>query len=79
MTDSEQKPRIPRWLELQEEIDYWYYVLGRMVEKENTLSPLAKVIDYATGYEQERVRNINEVMEKIRSLRAEYDQLPETW
>lgn len=69
---------IPRWLELQAEIDYWYFVLGQMLKEEKALSPLTKVIDYTTGYEQERIKDVNAVIEKIRSLRAEYDQLQKT-
>ena len=40
---------IPRWLELQAEIDYRLFLLNEMRREDGELTPLDRLIDEATG------------------------------
>lgn len=66
---------VPRWLKLQEEISYWHFVLGQMLEKVQGRSGIARMIDEATGYDKEQIKEAEEIMQKIRDLKTEYEQL----
>ena len=70
---------IPRWLELQAEIDYRIWLLNEMrreVQAEGErLTPLARMIDEATGYDEKRLAEAEEIIAEIKTLKAEWDEL----
>jgi hypothetical protein len=72
---------IPRWLELQAEIDYRIFLLNEMrreLEAEDErLSPLERLIDEATGYDEARLAEATEIIAEIKTLKAEWDALAE--
>ena len=70
---------IPRWLELQAEIDYRIFLLNEMrsqLEAEDgRLGPLDRLIDEATGHDAARLAEANEIIAEIKTLKAEWDAL----
>ena len=70
---------IPRWLELQAEIDYRIFLLNEMrreVETEGErLTPLDRLIDEATGHDEARLAEAEEIIAEIKTLKAEWDAL----
>lgn len=73
---------IPRWLELQAEIDYRIFLLNEMrreVEVEDErLTPLDRLIDEATGHDAARLAEAEEIIAEIETLKAEWDALTAT-
>lgn len=75
---------IPKWLELQAEIDYLYFVLGQILERHSKTSPqsgIAKLIDEATGYDKKRLsdfeKEIRPVCRKINRLKKQFYEITE--
>ena len=72
---------IPRWLELQAEIDYRYFLLNEMrreLEAEDRrLTPLDRLIEEATGHDKARLAEAGEIIAEIKTLKAEWDALAE--
>ena len=72
---------IPRWLELQAEIDYRIFLLNEMrreVEAEDKrLTPLDRLIDEATGHDEARLAEAEAIISEIKTLKAEWDALAE--
>ena len=70
---------IPRWLELQAEIDYRIFLLNEMrsqLEAEDErLTPLERLIDDATGLDEARLAEAREIIAEIKTLKAEWDSL----
>ncbi len=70
---------IPRWLELQSEIDYRIWLLNEMrreLEAEDKrLTPLDRLIDEATGYDEMRLAEATEIIAELKVLKAEWDAL----
>jgi hypothetical protein len=70
---------IPRWLELQAEIDYRIFLLNQMrrqLEAEDErLTPLDRLIDEATGLDSARRAEAEEIIAEIKALKAEWDRL----
>ena len=70
---------IPRWLELQAEIDYRIFLLNEMwrqLEAEDErLTPLDRLIDEATGLDGARLAEAGEIIAEIKALKAEWDAL----
>ncbi len=70
---------IPRWLELQAEIDYRIFLLNevrREVAAEgDRLTPLDHLIDRATGYDAARRAEAEEIIAELKALKAEWDAL----
>jgi hypothetical protein len=70
---------IPRWLELQAEIDYRIFLLNEMrrqLEAEGErLTPLDRLIDEATGLDALRLVEVREIIGEIEVLKAEWDRL----
>ena len=66
---------IPRWLELQAEIDYRLFLLGQMRREDERLTPLDRLIDEATGHDEARLAEAEEIMAEIKTLKAEWDAL----
>ena len=81
MTDGGTAPEgaIPRWLELQAEIDYRIWLLNEMrreVEAEDKrLTPLDRLIDEATGLDKHRLAEAEEIIAELKALKAEWDAL----
>ena len=73
---------IPRWLELQSEIDYRIWLLNEMrreLEAEDKrLTPLDRLIDEATGHNEGRLAEAEEIIAEIKTLKAEWDALTAT-
>ncbi len=69
------KKDIPRWLELQAEIDYWHWILKKMLDDDLKRAPIEKMIDESTGYDKEKIKTAKEIMEKIETLKKEYYSL----
>jgi len=70
---------IPRWLELQLEIDYRLFLLNEMrreLEAEDGhLTSLERLIDEATGHDEARLAEAKEIIAEIKALKAEWDTL----
>ena len=66
---------IPRWLELQAEIDYRLFLLGQMQAEDERLTPMDRLIDEATGHDEARLAEAEEIMAEIKTLKAEWDVL----
>ena len=70
---------IPRWLELQAEIDYRIFLLNEMrrqLEAEDQrLTPLERLIDEATGLDEKRRAEAEEIIAELKMLKAEWDEL----
>lgn len=70
---------IPRWLELQAEIDYRIFLLNEMrrelAAEDEQLSPLDRMIDAATGLDAERLAEAEEIIAELEVLKAEWDAL----
>ena len=77
--DEAEAAGIPRWLELQAEIDYRIFLLNEMrrqLEAENgRLTPLDRLIDEATGLDKARLAEATEIIAEIKVLKAEWDAL----
>lgn len=72
---------IPRWLELQAEIDYRIFLLNEMraqlAAEDERLTPLDRLIDEATGHDEARLSDAKEIIAEIEALKAEWDALVE--
>ena len=66
---------IPRWLELQAEIDYRLFLLNEMRREDGELTPLDRLIDEATGLDEARLAEAEETIAELKTLKAEWDQL----
>lgn len=66
---------IPRWLELQAEIDYRIWLLNEMRRDGKQLTPLDRLIDEATGYDEKRLAEAREIIAEVKALKAEWDAL----
>jgi hypothetical protein len=70
---------IPRWLELQAEIDYRIFLLNEMRRQleaeDDRLTPLDRLIDEATGLDEVRLAEVREIIAEIEVLKAEWDAL----
>ena len=77
--DEAEAAGIPRWLELQAEIDYRIFLLNEMrrqLEAEDErLTPLDRLIDEATGLDAARLAEAAEIIAEIKALKAEWDAL----
>jgi hypothetical protein len=69
---------VPRWLELQAEIDYRLFLLGEIQREDGRPAPLDRLIDEATGHDQARLAEAGEIIAELKALKAEWDGLAET-
>jgi hypothetical protein len=71
--------RIPRWLELQAEIDYRVFLLNevrrQIAIEDERLTPLDRMIDDAVRLDETRLAEAEEIMAEIEELRAEWRRL----
>lgn len=65
---------VPRWLLLTGEIDLRYFILEQMFKDWDRQSGLTKMIDQATGYEEQLQADAKELVAEINWLRREYDK-----
>jgi len=66
---------IPKWLELQAEIDYRLFLFSEMRREDERLTPFDRLIDEATGHDEARLAEAEEIIAEIKTLRAEWDAL----
>lgn len=75
-------PVVPRWLELQAEIDYRIWLLNEMrvqlAAEGERMSPLDRLIDEATGRDEAWLADAKVIIGEIETLKAEWDALTET-
>lgn len=67
--------KIPRWLELQAKIDYYYFILRSMYEESIKRSPIAIMIDGATGINKKNLSDAKMIIKKIEKLKKEFYNL----
>jgi SPX domain protein involved in polyphosphate accumulation len=65
--------KVPRWLKLQEEIDYLYFCLNE-ARKQMPKSGLDAEIDRVTGFEASRNQEIKEILIRMKELKAEWSK-----
>ena len=72
---------IPRWLELLAEIDYRLFLLNELRREldaeDGRLTPLDRLIDQATGYDEKRLAEAGQLIAELKELKAEWDALTE--
>jgi len=64
---------VPRWLELQQEIDYLYFVLNQE-RKAFPRSAIDKAIDEVTGAGSDRASRIREMAIQMKALKVEWSR-----
>jgi succinylglutamate desuccinylase len=65
----------PRWLEIQAEVDYLYFSLRQMQKAHLNRSGIELMIDKATSYEANQVKEAKKIMKRIKKLIAEYERV----
>jgi hypothetical protein len=63
--------KIPRWLELQQEIDFRYFVLSE-ISKGMPKNGLDSLIDEVTGFDKKRKDEICEICTEMKNLKKEW-------
>lgn len=70
---------IPRWLELQAEIDYRIFLINEMrrelAAEDELLTPFERLIDEASGRDEARLAEAKVIIAEIETLKAEWDAL----
>jgi tRNA nucleotidyltransferase/poly(A) polymerase len=62
---------IPRWLELQQEIDYLYFALGE-IKGRMPGCRLDSLIDEVTGFDKHQKKQILEICTRMKELKTEW-------
>jgi len=65
---------VPRWLRLQEQIDWLYFQLGQHYEDMQRRTPLDESIDIATGLAQARNKGIQRIAREMKKLKQEWSK-----
>lgn len=65
--------RVPRWLRLQEEIDYLYFALGQL-QKGLPRTSIDLMIDEACGKDKADVEAAQDICRRMKDLKAEWSQ-----
>ena len=65
---------VKRWLELQSQIDYLYYVLEDIVKK-MPKAPIEQMIDEASGYDKKRIEDIRDICTQMKELKKEWSEV----
>ena len=63
--------KVPRWLELQGEIDYLYFALGQ-IHAGMPKTPIDQMIDEVSGYDAARKQELREIAEEMKRLKGEW-------
>ena len=66
------KTKIPRWLELQAEIDFLHWELTSIFEQEKKRAPIELMIDEATGYDKKKLKEASKIIARIERLKEEF-------
>lgn len=69
------KKKIPRWLEIQIEVDYRYFLLHQMLSEAQKRSGIDIMIDQATGFEESQITEATRIHQEIKELIIEYNNL----
>jgi len=69
--------KLPRWLEIQAEVDYWHYCLAKMLQQEKNLLPIERMIEHATGYDKKKLLDVKRIIKRIEKLKKEFYSLEE--
>lgn len=67
--------KVPRWLILQERIDYWMWELENVYSQISKRSPIEQMVDKATGFDKKLEKEAKIIMKKIDKLKAEFYQI----
>ena len=57
--------KIPKWLELVAERDYIDFILHRMYDEIKNNPPIYKIIDEATGFDKEKLKEAKGMIKRI--------------
>jgi len=66
---------IPRWLKIQEQVDYYIWQLGQLLETDKNLSSIERMIDESTGYDKKKIAIAKRMMNKVKKLIKEYKEI----
>lgn len=69
---------VPRWLQLQGEIDYLYWELEQALRTVPIPTPIERMVDKAVGHAPKLPPEVLELVEQIKARVAEYDALTGT-
>jgi len=67
--------KIPRWLKIQERVDYLLWELGQMFKTEEKLSGIERMIDKATGFDKQKMKIADKKIKECRKLVKEYNKI----
>lgn len=67
--------KIPRWLKIQEQVDYYTWELSQMLEEDKRLNGIERMIDEATGFDKKKMAKAKRIMTKIKKLKKEYNEI----
>jgi hypothetical protein len=56
-------------LNLIAQIDYLFFLLNVMLQKERSLSPIEKMVDDCTGFDKAKMKKADRIIKKIKTLR----------
>lgn len=65
---------IPRWLELQQEIDFRYFLLDE-IRKRLPKSSIEEMIDDATGHWEQQKKDVREICLEMKKLKKEWQEV----
>jgi hypothetical protein len=69
--------KIPRWLKIQEQVDYYTWELSQMLERDKRLNGIERMIDESTGFDKKKMAQANSIIAKIKKLKKEYKEITE--
>ncbi len=67
--------KVPRWLKIQERVDYLMWELGEMMKEADKLSPIEVMIDKSTGFDKKRLAIFKRKAKEVKKLKDEYYKL----
>lgn len=66
--------QVPRWLIIQQEIDSRLFILEKIAEDEKRKSAITRMVDEATGFDEQLSSDAQTLMAELRWLKKEYDK-----
>jgi hypothetical protein len=66
---------VPRWLKIQEKVDFLLWELGCMLKTDQRLSAIERMIDESTGYDKEKMKIATRKMKQVKKLIKEYNEI----
>ena len=65
--------KIPKWLDLQEEIDYWHFILKKMYENAvGHSSVIEQMIDKSTGFDKKLLKDAKQIIKHVEKLKKQF-------